>query len=69
MKDQKGCENQVGDHLSHLEPNMIVIGGNEIDDSFPDETLMAISLSQVPWYVDIANYHLCGIVPNGSNHN
>ena len=53
IKDKKGVENVVADHLSRLVPestsNSLPIG-----DSFPDEQLF--SLVHCPWYVDIVNY-------------
>lgn len=53
IKDKKGVENVVADHLSRLEfedhTSHIPIG-----DSFPDEQLFAISTT--PWYADIVNY-------------
>ena len=39
IKDNKGSENSVADHLSHLH----ISWGGDIDDTFPDEHLLAIS--------------------------
>ena len=55
IKDKKGTENVVADHLSrmdHVQPNE----GNDgdINEKFPDEQLLAIG--EVPWYADIVNY-------------
>ncbi|PIN26668.1 DNA-directed DNA polymerase [Handroanthus impetiginosus] len=36
---------------------------NLINDNFPDEQLLAIVASDVPWYSDIVNYLTCGIIP------
>ncbi|XP_049414650.1 uncharacterized protein LOC125877383 [Solanum stenotomum] len=36
----------------------------DIDDSFPDERVFAISLKHTPWYVDFANYTVCGLIPD-----
>ncbi|PIN24288.1 DNA-directed DNA polymerase [Handroanthus impetiginosus] len=36
---------------------------NLINDNFPDEQLLAIVASDVPWYADIVNYLTCGIIP------
>lgn len=58
MKDRKGFENEVANHLSHLESNIVDERGIEINDSFSYQTLMVISKSQVPWYANYANY-LC----------
>ena len=60
IKDKKGVENVVADHLSRLVPESdshdIPIG-----DSFPDEQLFA--LAHYPWYVDIVNYLITGQIP------
>ena len=44
IKDKKGNENSVADHLSRL----YISGGEDIRDTFPDEHLLAIS-SHAPW--------------------
>ena len=60
IKDKKGVENVVADHLSRLVPESdshdIPIG-----DSFPDEQLFA--LVHYPWYADIVNYLVTGQIP------
>ena len=43
IKDKKGNENSVADHLSRLN----ISGGEDIGETFPDEHLLAIS-SHVP---------------------
>ena len=61
IKDKKGVENVVADHLSRLVPESnshdIPIG-----DSFPDEQLF--SLAHCPWYADIVNYLVTGQIPS-----
>jgi len=64
VKDQKGCENQVANHLSRLEARANVEHKVDIDDSFPDEWVFAISLKHTPWYANFANYIVCGLMPN-----
>ncbi|XP_057747508.1 uncharacterized protein LOC130966707 [Arachis stenosperma] len=53
IRDRKGTENQVADHLSRIEP---VAGASlpstEISETFPDEQLFAIQ--EAPWFADIA---------------
>ena len=60
IKDKKGVENVVADHLSRLvsesSSHSIPIG-----DSFPDEQLFAIV--HCPWYADIVNYLVTGQIP------
>ncbi|KAL5556375.1 hypothetical protein UlMin_038611 [Ulmus minor] len=54
IRDKKGTENQVADHLSRLEKNA---GSSEvINEKFPDERLFSISQIQEPWYADYANF-------------
>ena len=36
-----------------------------IDDSFPDECLLALNMTSVPWYDNLANYLTSGIIPRG----
>ncbi|XP_015163678.1 uncharacterized protein [Solanum tuberosum] len=36
----------------------------DIDDSFPDEWVFAISLKYTPWYADFAHYIVCGLMPD-----
>ncbi|RVW23115.1 Retrovirus-related Pol polyprotein from transposon opus [Vitis vinifera] len=60
LKDKKGVENVVADHLSRL-----VIShdshGLPINDDFPEESLMSIEVA--PWYSHIANFLVTGEVP------
>ncbi|KAL6310861.1 hypothetical protein AAG906_027293 [Vitis piasezkii] len=61
IRDKKGVENVVADHLSRL-----VIAHNShalpINDDFPEESLMF--LVKTPWYAHIANYLVTGEIPN-----
>ena len=60
--DRKGDENPVADNLSRLEN--ILDDPLPIDDSFPDEQLAAINVSQnTPWYADYANYIVAKYIP------
>ncbi|WJZ92670.1 hypothetical protein VitviT2T_011654 [Vitis vinifera] len=61
IRDKKGVENVVADHLSRLAliHNSHVL---PINDDFPEESLML--LEKTPWYVHIANYLVTGEVPN-----
>ncbi|XP_015169461.1 uncharacterized protein [Solanum tuberosum] len=64
VKYRKGCENQVADHLSRLEARGNVEHEVDIADLFPDDRVFAISLKHMPWYVDFANYIVCGLMPD-----
>ncbi|GMI87524.1 hypothetical protein HRI_002421700 [Hibiscus trionum] len=80
IKDKKGTENQVADHLSRLE-----MGRNQEKDktnileTFPDEQLFAATstaatamaagkLSETPWYADIVNYIVSELLPHELNY-
>ena len=51
IKDKKGSENSVVDHLSRLQTTSL----GEICDTFPDEQLLAV-VTKVPWFAHIVNY-------------
>ena len=58
IKDKKGSENMVADHLSRLvilekvQKNQV-----QIDNTFSDERILALSHAEIsPWFGDIANY-------------
>ncbi|RVW20716.1 Transposon Tf2-11 polyprotein [Vitis vinifera] len=61
IRDKKGVENVVADHLSRL-----AIAHKShvlpINDDFPEESLML--LAKTPWYAHIAKYLVTGEVPN-----
>ncbi|XP_070057691.1 uncharacterized protein [Nicotiana tomentosiformis] len=69
IQDRKGSENQVADHLSSLEEEGRPHDGLEINDSFPDRQLLAISMKEVPWFSDLANFLVCGIIPDEFSSN
>ncbi|WJZ82871.1 hypothetical protein VitviT2T_002595 [Vitis vinifera] len=64
IRDKKGVENVVADHLSRL-----VIAhdshGLPINDDFPEESLMSIDVA--PWYSHIANFLVTGELPSEWN--
>ncbi|GJT79088.1 reverse transcriptase domain-containing protein [Tanacetum coccineum] len=50
IKDKKGTENLVADHLSRLEnPDLETLNEDAIRDSFPDEHLMAVQIWDDPY--------------------
>ncbi|GJX04566.1 reverse transcriptase domain-containing protein [Tanacetum coccineum] len=53
IKNNKGVENVAADHLSrHKNPNLEELREEEIDDNFPDETLINVSSNdedEIPW--------------------
>ena len=62
IKDKKGSDNVITDHLSRLERTARTEKGAEIVEIFPDEQLLML-LVQIPWYADIVNYLAYGIIP------
>ena len=67
IRDKKGSENVVADHLSRIlveecEPA-------SIEESFPDEQLLAVSHAKAPWFADIVNYLVVGQIPDGWSKN
>uniref|UniRef100_A0A2N9H028 RNA-directed DNA polymerase n=1 Tax=Fagus sylvatica TaxID=28930 RepID=A0A2N9H028_FAGSY len=60
IKDKKGVENVVADHLSKLTFEEIK-EEIPIRDSFPDEQLFAVT--KLPWYAHIVNYLVKGFIP------
>ncbi|GKV14109.1 hypothetical protein SLEP1_g25026 [Rubroshorea leprosula] len=62
IKDKKGVENVVADHLSRLEFNDADIESSPIRDDFPNGHLLTVS--QVPWYTHIVNYLVSSEIPS-----
>ena len=62
IKDKKGSENSVADHLSGLH----ISGGGDIGDTFIDEHLLAI-WSHAPLYAHIVNFIVTGSIPEHWN--
>ena len=62
IKDKKGCENYVADHLSRLNNTEVTSEEEEILKEFPDERLLLIQ--ERPWFADLANFKAAGIIPD-----
>ncbi|XP_052290406.1 uncharacterized protein LOC102613348 [Citrus sinensis] len=60
IKDKKGAENVVADHLSRL-TSEFCNDITPINDSFPDEFLF--SVTSMPWYANIVNFLVTGKMP------
>ena len=54
IKEKKGSDNVIADHLSRVEKPTVQENGREIENFFPDELLFQLAL-QSPWYADIVN--------------
>ena len=61
IKDKKGTENLVTDHLSRLEGPRDEV---QINDNFLDEQLLTIEdIQSVPWFADYVNYLVAQVIP------
>ena len=60
IRDKKGCENVVADHLSRLVREEESL---PISETFPDEQLLSIEVS-TPWYADLVNFLVSKQIPS-----
>lgn len=67
IKDKKGTENQVADHLSRIEQEKGAESHIPIQERFPDEQLLVLEQVSLPWYADLANYLASGQAPPDLN--
>ena len=67
IKDKRGCDNVIADHLSRVERNKAEEEEAGLTENFLDEQLFHLSF-QIPWYADIVNYLACGVVPPEFNY-
>ncbi|XP_038679454.1 uncharacterized protein LOC119980732 [Tripterygium wilfordii] len=63
IRDKKGCENVVADHLSRLAIKENGERDMDFNETFPDEHLFEVE--EVPWYADIVNYLVSRKLPPG----
>ncbi|CAN6723349.1 unnamed protein product [Malus baccata var. baccata] len=63
IRDKKGSENVVADHLSRMVHNEESL---PILETFPDEQLLSIKVS-APWYADIVNFLVSKRIPSEFN--
>ncbi|CAM8880537.1 unnamed protein product [Rhodiola kirilowii] len=68
IKDKKGVENVVADHLSRVELHDSKQFSSRIGDSFIGEYLLSVE-ENAPWYADYVKYLTCNILPNDLDHN
>jgi len=61
--DKVGREDVVIDHLSRLGLEATLIEEFPIGDSFPNDQLLVISHQAAPWYADLVNFKVCGVMP------
>ena len=61
IKDKKGTENLVVDHLSWLEGPRDEV---QVNDNFLNEQLLVIEDTKpVPWFADYVNYLVAKVIP------
>jgi hypothetical protein len=64
IRDKKGVENSVANHLSHLQ--FEEFAKLPINDYMRDDTLLKVSTTN-PWYANIVNYSVAGYIPPRAN--
>jgi hypothetical protein len=62
IRDKKGSENVVADHLSRITVDFTE-EAVPLSETFPDEQLMHIAHAHSPWFADIVNYLVTGQMP------
>jgi hypothetical protein len=65
VKDRRGCENVVADHLSRIEQDT-TLKALPIAEEFPDERLYKVE-STLPWFADFVNFLAGGVLPPDLN--
>jgi hypothetical protein len=63
IRDKKGVENYVADHLSYLQ--FEESAKLPINDYMRDNTLLKVSTTD-PWYMNIVNYIVADYIPPGA---
>ena len=69
MKEKKGIENVVANHLYRLPLYEKVLDPDEtpIEEDLREVAFFNILNNEIPWFADYANYLACGIEPHGLN--
>jgi len=65
IKDKKGSENVVADHLSRLKNEEVTKEESKVRGKFPDEFFLQATTR--PWFTDVANYKATWIIPEELN--
>ena len=65
IKDKKGGENFVADHLSRLVNIEVTNTQSEVQEEFADEKLMMVQ--ERPWFADMANFKAARVIPEDFN--
>ncbi|GKC35028.1 reverse transcriptase domain-containing protein, partial [Tanacetum coccineum] len=67
IEDKKGTENVVADHISRID-NDETSDESDVNDNFPGETLMEITMNDTPWFADFVNYLVGDVIPKGMTY-
>ena len=67
IRDCKGMENEVADHLSRIQGHNEATWELAIKEHFSDKQLLVLEDSSTPWYADLVNFLVSGIVPPDLN--
>ena len=67
VRDKKGSENLVADHLSRLDQEGLKKNddGVPINEIFHGEHLLSVASKELSWFTDITNYLVSGILSYG----
>ena len=70
MRDKKGSENLVTDHLSKLDQDGLKKhdDGVPINEIFYGEHLLNVASKELPWFTDIINCLVSGVLPYGMDY-
>ena len=61
IKDKKGCDNVIADHLLRVVTTTVIEEETKVAENFSDEQLFQLSF-QPPWYADIVNFLDYGVM-------
>ena len=70
VRDKKESENLIANHLSRLGHDGLKKNddGMPINETFYNEYLLTIASKELPWFADIVNYLVSGILPYGMDY-
>ena len=70
VRDKKGSENLVADHLSRLNQEGLKKhdDGVPINETFHGEHLLNVASKELSWFADITNYLVSGVLPYGMDY-
>ena len=70
VRDKKGSENLFAYHLSRLDQDGLKKNddGVPINETFHGEHLLRVASKELPWFADIVNYLVSGILPYGMDY-